>query len=85
METRAGPVFNESLPGEQTTVVIPNLSKQEEYHNFCVTHKSFPLFSGKHIPYNVTIKASTSAGYGPLVSDITFTEEGSKFNHQSLA
>ena len=32
----------------------------------------------KHTPYNVSVSASTSAGYGPLTSDIVFTEEGGK-------
>ena len=32
----------------------------------------------KYITYTVVVKASTSAGFGALTSDITFTEEGGK-------
>ena len=38
------------------------------------------LVLDKYIPYNISIKASTSAGFGPLTSNWTFTEEGSKSN-----
>ena len=30
----------------------------------------------KYIPYNVSVSARTSAGYGPATSNITFIEEG---------
>ena len=35
----------------------------------------------KYIPFNVSVRARTSAGYGPTISNITFTEEGSELPH----
>ena len=41
---------------------------------FITLHTFFHL--DKYIPYNVSVSARTSAGYGPVTSNVTFTEEG---------
>ena len=35
------------------------------------------ICAGIYIPYNISVRARTSAGYGPPSENITFTEEGS--------
>ena len=41
------------------------------------SHNNYTI-ADKYVPYNVSVKASTSAGFGLPTSNITFTEEGSK-------
>lgn len=58
------------------------------YNNIAINfslHNAYCLMADKYIPYTVMVRASTSAGYGPPASDITFTEEGSKsLNNMNL-
>ena len=75
LETSTASIFQESVVGEQRIALVSNLSK-----SLYVLSLTLIIFLDKHIPYNVSIKASTSAGYGPLVSNITFTEEGGKLS-----
>jgi len=37
--------------------------------------------AGTYIPYNISVRARTSAGYGPPSENITFTEEGSELEY----
>lgn len=81
VKNRAGSVFQATVPGEQMTVLVTNLSKYKQHFTISLILFTLEIIVDKYIPYNVSIKARTSAGYGPLSSNITFTEEGSKFHN----
>ena len=76
VETHSGYMFQEIVPSSQTTVLISSLCKI----TFTYSESEFiiilPDIADKFIPYYVSVKASTSAGFGPLVSSVTFTQEG---------
>ena len=77
VETRAESVFQDSVPGQQNTVLISNLSKTRSTPAWTTNHYS-TFCIDKYIPYNVSVRARNSAGYGLATRNVTFTEEGSK-------
>lgn len=76
--TPAGSVYQQEVSGDQRTLIVTSLSKILYRHVYIHLLIVGNFLEDKYIPYNVSVRARTLAGYGNAVSNVAFTEEGGK-------